>query len=62
MSNIHQFPPQKPRTIDCTPAWVAVLPIYLEAYKNASSAEVREAAFDELTTMARLADLYNAGV
>lgn len=51
---------QKPiRTIDLTPTWAAVLPVYLAAMCD-GTAEAQCAAREELTRMARLADAYVA--
>lgn len=47
-------------TIDLTPSWSALLPLYLEAYRNGATHEARAAAWQELTRMARLADAYVA--
>jgi len=46
-------------TVDATPTWEAVFPIYLMAYENGQS-KGRAAALAELQRMARLADLYVA--
>lgn len=46
-------------TVDATPIWEAVLPIYLMSYENGAS-KGRRAALEELQRMARLADLYVA--
>jgi hypothetical protein len=46
-------------TVDATPSWEAVLPIYLMAYENGSN-KGRGAALEELQRMAKLADLYLA--
>ena len=46
-------------TVDATPTWEAVLPIYLMAYENGSN-KGRGAALEELQRMAKLADLYVA--
>ncbi len=47
-------------TIDLTPSWSSVLPVYLEAYANATCPEHADNARRELERMARLADLYVA--
>lgn len=46
-------------TVDATPTWEAVLPIYLMAYENGKN-KGRGAALEELQRMAKLADLYIA--
>lgn len=46
-------------TVDATPTWEAVLPIYLMAYENGKN-KGRGAALEELQRMAKLADLYVA--
>jgi len=45
--------------IDMTPTWEAVLPIYLAAIKHGDY-DGSKAAMEELTRMAKLADLYIA--
>jgi len=48
-------------TIDMTPTWAAVLPVYLEAFAanhNGTNCAAYKAAKSELERMARLADLY----
>lgn len=45
------------KTIDATPSWEAVLPLYLMAYENGKS-KGRTAALEELQRMAQLADAY----
>jgi hypothetical protein len=47
------------QTIDMTPTWEAVLPIYLDAIQYGNG-KGYEAAVEELTRMAKLADLYIA--
>ncbi len=48
-------------TIDITPTWAGVLPIYLGVLENPNAAVVaRKAALEELARMAKLADLYVA--
>jgi hypothetical protein len=44
-------------TVDITPKWIAVLPVYIEAIQNGSPS-ARNAAVQELQRMATLADLY----
>lgn len=46
-------------TIDITPTWVAVLPLYLAAITDGSPS-AQDAARSELRRMAELADLYVA--
>ncbi len=46
-------------TVDATPSWEAVLPVYLMAYENGKN-KGRGAALEELQRMAKLADLYLA--
>jgi len=46
-------------TIDLTPSWSALLPLYLAAIKDGSDIAA-DAAQSELTRMARLADAYVA--
>jgi len=45
-----------PRTIDMTPTWEGLLPLYLAAYSNGSFNGMK-AAEEELTRMAKLADI-----
>ena len=49
----------KTETIDATPTWQAILPIYLMVYEKGEN-KGRAAALEELQRMARLADLYVA--
>jgi len=58
--------PQKPKhmkneveTIEETPTWQGLMPLYLMAYENGAS-DGRRAALEELQRMAKLADLYVA--
>lgn len=46
-------------TIDCTPSWAGLLPLYLTAYTDGTH-NAQSAARAELERMARLADLYLA--
>ena len=46
-------------TVDMSPSWVGVLPIYLAALAD-GSVSARAAAREELERMARLADAYVA--
>lgn len=46
------------RTIDCTPTWAAIVPVFIMALQNGTSAGER-AAIKELTRMAALADERN---
>lgn len=47
-------------TIDPTPTWASALPLYLAAIVD-GSASAKAAAREELTRMARLADIVRAG-
>lgn len=49
-------------TVDITPSWEGVLPIYLAVIENSSSPHARKVAMDELRRMAKLADAYIASV
>lgn len=51
--------PAKSFTIDMTPSWAGVLPIYLMALHD-GSLEAQRGAREELTRMAGLADAYVA--
>jgi len=44
------------RTIDATPTWEGILPLYIQGIESGSF-ESRRAAIEELTRMARLADI-----
>jgi hypothetical protein len=47
-------------TVDLTPTWLAVLPIYIDAIKeNRPSIKI---AIEELERMAKIADLYNSSI
>lgn len=46
-------------TVDATPTWEGLLPLYLMAYENGAS-KGRRAALEELQRMAKLADAYVA--
>ena len=49
------------RVVDITPTWAGVLPLLLAALENGTD-KARQAAREELRTMAKAADLYNASV
>lgn len=51
----------KVRTIDLTPTWTAVLPIFIAALQDGTP-EGQKAAKEELARMAALADQYVAWV
>ena len=46
-------------TVDATPTWEGLLPLYLMSYENGAN-EGRRAALEELQRMAQLADAYVA--
>jgi hypothetical protein len=47
--------------IDMTPTWSEILPTYLLILRDATE-EGKKAAVEELTRMAKIADLYNDAV
>lgn len=47
-------------TIDMTPTWEAILPIYITLLRENRSSEGIAAAISELTRMAKIADTYIA--
>lgn len=57
--NITQNEKSYVKTIDCTPTWIAILPMLLAGYED-GSATSRQIAKEELERMAKLADLYVA--
>jgi hypothetical protein len=58
-SKCPRFAPARPKTIDLTPTWTAVLPILFAALEDGTP-EGKRMAREEIRQMARAADLYNA--
>jgi hypothetical protein len=46
------------KTMDCTPTWEGILPLYLDSIKSGKEPGY-SAAMEELTRMAQHADKYN---
>ncbi|SPA17245.1 hypothetical protein [Cupriavidus taiwanensis] len=49
-----------PEYIDCTPDWLGLLPLLVEAASNGNTSEGRKAAWTELQRMAKQADAWRA--
>jgi len=47
-------------TIDMTPSWEGLLPVLVHLAAHGETSDSRKVASDELTRMAKLADLYVA--
>jgi len=45
-------------TLDMTPTWEGLLPVLVHLAAHGATSESRTVAMDELTRMAKLADLY----
>ena len=46
------------KTIDCTPTWLSLMPLYLELLENGDNKESKEMIKSEIKRMALIADTY----
>lgn len=46
-------------TIDCTPSWVSILPVYLHVLQESANVQAVDSAQKEMMRMAKAADSFN---